>query len=291
MFSIVYQITQKCPFACDICLRRYAPNEEPLTPLMRRKMVDILKENKIGRLNVTGGEPTILGDELHEFLMYVHDKKIHTCLTTTGFRLSKEKLEQMDNYLDQILIPFHSVNPTDWETMYSNKQFAAELFGTVLNILDWAKSTSIIVEVNTVVHQKNINEIIDIGQQLLRINPNVVWRVDEYYGIGIKDKERYRFELKAGEHEAICSEVFNIFDGLFRNIKFTNVNQRKNSPEFLITHTGELVTSFDYVHAPTGFHLLRPPLPSEFKMLRSWSEFKKVCRDWGWEDSEQGIPL
>ena len=159
-FSIVYQITQECPFNCDICLRRYEPNEKPLTPAMRRKMVDILKDAKIGRLNVTGGEPTILGNELYEFLMYVHKKQIHTCLTTTGFRLSQEKLEHMDRYLDQIMIPFHSGNQTDWQKMYSNKQFAAGLFDTALNILDWAKSTSIIVEVNTVAHQKNMNEMV-----------------------------------------------------------------------------------------------------------------------------------
>lgn len=289
VFSIVYQITQECPFDCGICHRRYEPNEKRLSPAMRRQMVDLLKENKIGRLTITGGEPTILNDELHEFLMYVHSKQIHTSLTTTGFRLTKEKIEQMDQYLDHIMISVRSLDRDDWQKEYGNTQFTTELFDTVLNLLEWVKSTSTILEACTVVNQENTNKIIDIGRQLLRINPNIIWRVDEYYGMGIKEKERSRLEIHPIEFESIRDQIIKTFDGLFRGLRFTTVAQRRSSPEFLITHAGDLVTSSNHIHASTGLNLLNTHLPAEFKMLRNWTELKKICRDWGWGDFENEI--
>jgi MoaA/NifB/PqqE/SkfB family radical SAM enzyme len=282
--SIVYQITQECPLDCEICLRKYTFREKPINPEERRNMVDILKERNLGRLNVTGGEPTILGDELHKFLIYAHNKQVHTCLTTTGFRLNRETLMQMDEYVDQMMISFHSVEPSDWQAMYSHRRFATELYENVMNILEWCKDTSIIMEVNTVVHRKNIGQITDIGRKLQQINPNIIWRLDEYYGMGLKEHKRNDFELGRGEFESISSEITGKFDRLFRDIHFTSLDQRKTSPGFLITHKGELVTTFDFRHTSTGFHLLRGAQLPEFKMLRDWSEYRKVCRDWGWGD-------
>lgn len=288
-FSIVYQITQECPFNCEICLRRYNPNEKPLSPAMRRQMVDVLKESQIGRMTITGGEPTLLHDELYQFLMYVHSKQIHTCLITTGYQITKEKFEQMDQYLDHIMVSVRSLDRDNWQKEYGNTQPAAHLFRTVLSLLDWAKSASTILEICSVAHRENINQIINLGWQLLQINPNIVWRIDEYYGIGMKEKARARFELTSAEFEKLQDKIIKTFDGQFRGLRFTTVTQRKSSPEFLITHTGELVTSSDHVHAPTGLKLLNTPLPSEFKMLRTWSEHKKVCRDWGWGDFEKEV--
>lgn len=285
-FSIVYQITQHCPFQCEICHRRYEPAEKPLSPPMRRQMVDVLKENKVGRLTVTGGEPTILGDELHKFLMYVHEKQIHTSLATTGFRLTRAKFEEMDDYVDHIMISARSLNRTEQQKEYGGSRLAAELFDTILNLLQWAKRTSIILEVCTVVNQTDIHRIIDIGWQLLHINPNIIWRIDAYYGMGIRESERERLEINSEEFECVREQVLKTFDGQFRGLRFTTVVQRENSPEFFITHTGELVTSGNHVHSPTGLNLLSSRLPTEFRMLRNWTELKKVCRDWGWGDFE-----
>jgi MoaA/NifB/PqqE/SkfB family radical SAM enzyme len=247
-------------------------------------MVDILKENKLGRLTITGGEPTILGDELHDFLIYVHNQQIHTCLTTTGFRLTKEKIEQLDEYLDQLMISIRSLNRDDWVKEYGDTKHTSMLFDCAMNVLNWTKSTSIILEVCTVLHKENIGKVIDIGWQLLSINPNIVWRVDEYYSMGIKEKEKSRFEIDSLEFESIRSRIIKTFEKSFKGLRFTTVAQREKSQEYFITHTGELVTSYNHTHLPTGLNLLHNQLPSEFKMLRNWDELKKVCRDWGWEN-------
>lgn len=283
-FSIVYQITQECPFECGICHRRYESKEETLSTEKRNYMVDILKEQNIGRLTVTGGEPTILGDDLFNFLKYIHTKKIHSCLTTTGFRLTKAKFDEMEEYLDQMMISIRSLDQTNWIKEFGNTRYTHEIFNGAVNLLNWAKSTNIIFEVCTVAHKENVDSILELGWQLLRINPNINWRVDEYYGMGIQSALRDKYELVNNQFTNIRNQISKTFSNRFRNLRFTTKEQRISSPEFLITHSGELVTSSNHLHTPTGVNILNTKLNLNFKMLRTWAELRTVCRDWGWGD-------
>ena len=52
--SVVYSITQECPFKCDICLRYYVDGDKLMDQKSRKLMVDILKERGIRRITVTG---------------------------------------------------------------------------------------------------------------------------------------------------------------------------------------------------------------------------------------------
>src|SRR5687768_6193043 len=103
-FSLVYQITQNCPYECAICLRRYQIGEIAVNSADRERMVLKLKEKGLKRLTITGGEPMILGEALFDFIKFLHENEIHVCLSTTGHSLTNEKLQYLDQYLDQILI-------------------------------------------------------------------------------------------------------------------------------------------------------------------------------------------
>lgn len=279
-FSVVYQITQECPFDCDICLRHYKIGEMPLNQSDRLKMVDVLKKFGVGRICVTGGEPIILGNDLYDLLKYIHSKNIHTCLSTTGIGITKELIVEMDNYLDQLMISIRSIDPFSWEKDFGKSLLSNKLYHNVFEILEWTKDTDIFLEINSVVHKENINKFIEIGHKLLSINSNIVWRVNEYYPIGLKEKNRHRFELDNLQFGYIKNKITKEFEDLFREIRFVTKEQRFCSPEFLITHTGDLVTSSCGVHMPTGYNIISGTLPSKFEMARPWDEHKKVCRDW-----------
>ncbi len=280
-FSIVYQITQECPFRCDICLRHYSAEDSGiLTSEERRQMVDILAMKGLRRLTVTGGEPTIVGDSLFIFLNYIHQKHIHTCLTTTGFNITQQRIEEMDRYLDQMIISIRSLNRKDWEVDFGKTQYTLPLFDMVLNILYWIKSTSIILEVNTVVHRENADHVQDLGWQLAAINCDILWRIDEYYPMGLGIKRRKRFEIDPELFQQICVQITESFSSVFKGIRCTTRAQRASSPEFLIAQNGNLITSSDHIHRETGFNIPRGPLPPEFKMLRPWAEHMRGCRKW-----------
>jgi pyruvate-formate lyase-activating enzyme len=234
-------------------------------------MVDILKQQHVGRITITGGEPMLLGAELFDFLRYVHDKQIHTCLSTTGFRITKAQFEEMDQYLDQMMISIRSLDMKFWKRDFGKTHFAEELLPQVLTLLEWARSTRINFEVCTVVHKENIDSIVDLGWNLLRLNPQIFWRIDEYYGMELNSDMRHRFQLEDSAFDQIHEQIGHLFEGRFKGIRFTTKQQRENSLEYLITYSGELVTSFEHNHNNIGLNLLKSQLPFEFKMLRTWS--------------------
>lgn len=283
-FSLAYQILQECPFHCDICHRRYRERERRLSPVERERMVDVLKEVGLSRLTITGGEPTVLGEELFEFLKYVHQKQIHVCLSTTGYKLDRARIEEMDEYLDQLLIPIRSLTRTSWLIDFGDTSRSIELFETANRLIQEVKTTGIILEVSTVVHRENIKRIIDLGWQLVSLNPNIVWRIEEYYSMGIRSELRTRFEIEDQEFELLCDQVNRTFGSMFRYIAFSRKRDRVRAPDFFITPTGELVTTSGNHYGDSVGNVLLSKIPTDFKMRRSWSEYRRVCRDWGWGD-------
>jgi len=285
-FSIVYQITQMCPLECDICLRYYNAESRRLSRAERLLMVDTLCEQGLFRLNVTGGEPTLLGKELIDFISYVHSRKVHTCLTTTGIFLSKEQLSILDGCLDQLLMSIRGCNLSEWEQSFGKTKATKKSFEKAFQILEWVQSTGIILEVATVLHKKNRESIFEIGNFLRNINPGIVWRVDEYYGIGLKSQNRETFEIEDEEFDLVKARIVKEFSGSFKALRFLSKSQRVHSPEYLITQSGDLVNSSDNTHQETGLNVVKQVLPNKFVSLRNIEDLKPVCRDWGWADFE-----
>lgn len=284
-FSLAYQITQKCAFSCDICHRNYTEGLIPLNAEQRYQMVDILKEHGIRRLTITGGEPTILGEELFDFLKYIHSKEIHVCLSTNAYQLSKARIEQMDECVDQLLLPIRSLTRSRWQMDFGGDILLNEaLFETVTNLLQWIKTTGIILEVSTVVHQKNMNYIIDLGWQLVSLNPNIVWRIEEYYSMGFKHDLRAEFEISDSDFAEKCDEIAETFTRFFRRLNFSAKTGRGKSPDYLIAPNADLIkTSNNQCSAPQG-NIINGPIPDDFQNRRPWFSYLIACRDWGWGD-------
>ena len=227
----------------------------------------------------------ILGNELFEFLRYAHDKKVHTTLSTTGFKLDKTKIEEMDNYLDQLQISIRSLNKHDWFTDFGHSNYSNELFNTVINLLQWIKATKINLEVVTVAHKQNINSINELGWQLFSFNPNIIWRVDEYYGIGLHASSRPKYELSDSEFENLKNIISRNFSHLFRKISFLATKKRISPPNFrFIAPNGDIWETVGYEHKFTEYNILDKNFPSSVRFGRSWSPHNLGCRNWGWGD-------
>lgn len=281
-YSIIYQITQECPLRCDICLRFYTPGINTLTPQERLRMVDILKMHDVKSISVTGGEPLILKQQLFEYLKYLHKQKIHTALTSTGFGLTKEQVLDMNDYLDRMVISIRSLDKDEWQKDFGDTDYTSDLFDTVMNLLEWIKSTEIVLEVTSVLHMENIDAIYKLGHALAEKNPNVVWRIDEYFPIGLGGSpNRERFQLEEGVFDKVVNQVVKDFDGIFKSIKISSWEDRQRAPGLLITQSGDIM---DSAGQPTGCNIMKHEFPSEFKMSKPWEEYRNVCRDWGWGD-------
>jgi MoaA/NifB/PqqE/SkfB family radical SAM enzyme len=282
-FHLAFSITQECPFLCDICLRYHKLNSRKLNPAEWREMINTLKSVGLKRITITGGEPSILGRKLFDFIKFLHQEQIHTSLSTTGFRLDETLIREMDYYLDHLLISIRSLKLEDWTIDFGNTHFTQELFETVKNLLKWVKATGIILEVNTVVHRENKKTILGLGQKLLEINPNIVWRIDNYYANGLTINSRDRFELSDQEFDEVCHSVHENFVGKFRDIRFITKTLKITAPGYLLVENGDLVLTSDHTHRVTEYNVLKNKLPIQFPMPRSWHDYKVISRDWGWK--------
>lgn len=80
--SLCWQITKKCNYHCPFCLSgEQDPNELPLSKI--KKIIDILAEANLVRIDFTGGEP-LLRPDFCEILAYASDKGIETLVTSNG---------------------------------------------------------------------------------------------------------------------------------------------------------------------------------------------------------------
>jgi MoaA/NifB/PqqE/SkfB family radical SAM enzyme len=282
--GIVYEITQDCPFKCPICLRHHNTNERRLNIDEREILVRRLKQFGIGRITITGGEPTILGDELYNFMKLVHREQIHSCLCTSGLGITENNLLCMNEYVDQILLSVRSFNLQEWIKEYGNISLSKLLYQNVLNILKWSQNTQIILVVNLVVHKNNMNGVIDFGKQLAEINNKLTWRITEYYGIGLGSVLRTNLEITDDEFSHVRETVIHKFKDVFTDLIFISKRQLAHSPEYVISPSGNLITTNNYSIHTTEYNLITGPVPQTIQSPRPWSAFVKACRDWGWKD-------
>ena len=278
-FSIVYQILEECIFKCSICNRRYIKNINRLSNSDRERMIANLITKGMKRLTITGGEPMMIKEEIMDFLKYLHQNKIHTCLSTTGYTMNKVDLIKLDQILDHLLISLPTLNLQDWYKFYRNDELSFELYKSVMSILDVAKQTNIILEISTVLHKNNINKIIDIGHELSSINSNIIWRIEYYYPMGINYKLKNEYYLTNEDIYQTHIKIKNEFKKVFKYI-YLSKPTRNNAPDFYITPLGDLITTNDEKYSNPMGNALEKELNINFQMRRKWNEYKIYCRKW-----------
>ncbi len=285
-FSAAFQITQECINNCNICHRRYIRGEKNLDLEDMKNMAMILKKRGLRRLTITGGEPMLLENDLFDFIRFLHKNEIHTCLSTSGYNLNGKLLDELDNYVDQLLLPIRSLTLTDWAEHFGNTKYVEGTFKNVINILQWSKTRDIILMISTVMHRGNIHKIVDLGWKLFSLNPNIIWSIDDYYAMGLKKKYRDQFELTDIEIATVRQEISKTFGNFFKHVVFNDAKSRRNAPDFFITQNADLVTTSDNEYSTLNpkHNILTGDIPLKFLNRRNWSHYRILCRDWGWGD-------
>ena len=278
-FSIVYQILQDCLFSCNICNRRYVKSESSLSFGQRKQMVDILSSNGAKRITITGGEPMLIKDEVTELLKYIHDNKIHTCLSSTGFSFTRQYLQLLNGFLDHLLISVPTLDTKEWQHFFGAKDKSMMLYNNVIEILNNCQDTGIILEVCTVAQRNNINKIEELGNMLSAINRDIIWRIEYYYPMGINAHLKTLFEVSQKEIEDLHSIIKNKFRNVFKDI-YLSMPTRNNARDLLITPNGDLVNTSNNVYSSRLQNVFDPNLELNFKMRRNWRDYKKYLRDW-----------
>ena len=167
-FTIAWELTRACAFACRHCRAEAQPKRNPneLTTEEAFRLIDQIKEFGDPILVVTGGDPMMRRD-LFDILGYASGKGLRTSLTPTTTRLvTVEKLRQVkDSGVRRVAV---SIDGPSAEAHDAFRGFQGS-FDMALKIARMVGEAGLSLQVNTTVSRYNVDrldEFIDLVSSL-----------------------------------------------------------------------------------------------------------------------------
>ena len=232
--SICWNITSKCNENCKFCYRMINKIENDF--YKNKEILELLKKKNISKISWTGGEPLLYPDFI-ELLKLSKSMGINNKLLTNGKLLTKEKITELEPYLDSITLPYDSNNPRTHAIMGRGKEHGEK----VIRILDYIKENelNINIDINTIVTEVNKEEIIDIGNTLEKYKIGR-WKLFKFMPLrNTAISNNNMFKIKDKEFDEIIEKVKKTYNKKIKIVKCKEDEIQSNY--LLIDSTGTFI--------------------------------------------------
>lgn len=207
LYSICWNITNKCNENCKFCYRKICKDN---TLVENKQIFDKLSKIQIDKITFAGGEP-LLYEDLFSLIDYIKTKnpKIKLSLTTNGQKIDDELLEKIIKIFDAISFSIDSSNEVINEEIGRGKNHLS----TIIKLLDKCDNR-IRVKVNTVANKYNLSDLENIYNIISKYNINR-WKILRFYPLRKGKENKGLFYLNDDESK----EIERFIDDKMKNTK------------------------------------------------------------------------
>lgn len=149
--SLCWQITKRCNYKCPFCL--CGTNESDELPFnAMQKIIDILNDANLVRIDFTGGEPLLRAD-FCEILTYASDKGIETLVTSNGSIWSRKIAQTLIETNTLLLVSIDGDEKT-----HDRFRGKGAYKKAVTNVMKY-HSFGVPIRINCLIHKENTDQI------------------------------------------------------------------------------------------------------------------------------------
>lgn len=232
--SVCWNITSRCNENCRFCYRILTEKENDIEK--NKKILEVLAKLSVDKISWTGGE-ALLYPNLIELLKISKSYGIINTLLTNGKFLSKEKIIELEPYLDYITLSYDSNNEGTYKIMGRGEQHGKN----VIKVLDFIKENNINIKlkINTLVSKINKDEVVNVGKILDKYNIER-WRLFKFMPLrNCAISNSTNFEISNEEFRQVVSDVKNLYG---KHIHISERNKDKiQSYYLLINPVGDFI--------------------------------------------------
>ena len=227
--SVCWNITSRCNENCKFCYRILTEKDNDIEK--NKKILEILAKLSVDKISWTGGE-ALLYPNLIELIKISKSYGIINNLLTNGKLLSKEKMIELEPYLDYITLSYDSNNKYTYKIMGRGEQHGKN----VIQVLDFIKENNINIKIkiNTLVSKINKDEVIDVGKMLEKYNIER-WRLFKFMPLrNCAICNSTNFEISDEEFSQVVSDVKSLYG---QHIQISERNEDKIQSDYLLINS------------------------------------------------------
>lgn len=210
LYSICWNITNKCNESCKFCYRKLCKDN---TLEENKRIIDNLMQISVEKVSFCGGEP-LLYDDLFELVKYIRQKNssIKLAITTNGKVINDTLLKKIIENFDWLTLSLDSLDDEINEQIGRGKEHKNKILSLLKKCNNQIK-----IKINTVATKVNKNELISIYQVISQFNISR-WKVFRFYPIRKGKENREIFYLNDLDSKEIEQQISNFQNGQ-KNIK------------------------------------------------------------------------
>lgn len=227
--SVCWNITSRCNENCKFCYRILTDSENNLEK--NKKILEVLAKLSVDKISWTGGE-ALLYPNLIELLKISKSYGIVNNLLTNGKLLAKEKITELEPYVDYITLSYDSNNSDTYKIMGRGKSHGIN----VTQALDFIKDNNINIKVkiNTLISKINKDEVADIGRTLEKYNIER-WRLFKFIPLrNCAINNSLSFKISDKEFKNVVLDVKKLYG---EHIQISERNEDKIQSDYLLINS------------------------------------------------------